>query len=82
MNSELCQKHCDAFRTVAYFSSKLDTVACGLPACLQAVAVAEKAVMASHDFVGFTPLTLICVHHPPRTKDFSSVSSTVASLHH
>ncbi|KAI2646109.1 Gag-Pol polyprotein [Labeo rohita] len=50
MTSILLQHHGDRLRPVAYFSSKLDPVAAGLPRCLRAVASAEKAVMASKEF--------------------------------
>ncbi|KAL1277212.1 hypothetical protein QQF64_023885 [Cirrhinus molitorella] len=44
--------HGDRLRPVAYFSSKLDPVAAGLPHCLTAVASAEKPIMAFREFVG------------------------------
>jgi len=47
---------------VAYFSSKLDPVAAGLPCCLCAVAAAPKAVLASRDIVGYSDLTLLVPH--------------------
>lgn len=50
-------------RPVAYFSSKQDTVAAGLPRCLRAVAAAaEKAVIASRDLVGYQDLTSLVQH--------------------
>ncbi|KAL0147177.1 hypothetical protein M9458_057517, partial [Cirrhinus mrigala] len=49
MTSVLLQHHGDRLRPVAYFSSKLDPVAAGLPWCLRVVASAEKAVMVSRE---------------------------------
>ncbi len=57
MNSVLLQTHGDRLRPVAYFSTKLDAVAAGLPHCLRAVAAAELAVLASREFVGYSDLT-------------------------
>lgn len=48
MDSVLSQEHGGEQRPVAYFSSKLDSVAQGLPA----VAAAEKAIIASRELVG------------------------------
>lgn len=47
MSSVLLQTHGDRLRPVAYFSTKLEAVAAGLPHCLRAVAAAKLAVMAS-----------------------------------
>ena len=62
MTSVLLQTHGDQLCPVAYFSSKLDPVAAGLPKCLCAVAAAEKALMASRDIVAYAPLTLLVPH--------------------
>ncbi|KAI2647739.1 hypothetical protein H4Q32_025036 [Labeo rohita] len=62
MTSVLLQHHGDRLRPVAYFSSKLDPAAAGLPQCLKAMASAEKAVMASKEFVGYSDLTLMVPH--------------------
>ncbi|KAK7925084.1 hypothetical protein WMY93_007394 [Mugilogobius chulae] len=62
MVSVLLQSHGGSLRPVAYFSAKLDPVAAGMPRCLRAVAAAEKAVVASRDFVGYADLTLLVPH--------------------
>nr|XP_021332272.1 uncharacterized protein LOC110439819 [Danio rerio] len=62
MMSLLLQDHGGRLRPVAYFSSKLEPVAAGLPRCLRAVAAAEKAVMVSRDFVGYSDLILMVPH--------------------
>lgn len=62
MNSVLLQEHGGQQRPVAYFSSRLDAVAAGLPRCLRAVAAAERALCASRDIVGYAPLTLLVPH--------------------
>lgn len=45
----LHQEHGGKQRPVLYFSSRLNTVVAGLPGCLNTVASAEKAVLASRD---------------------------------
>ncbi len=62
MSSVRLQTHGDRLRPVAYFSTKLDAVAAGLPHCLRAVAAAELAVLASGEFVGYSDLTLMVPH--------------------
>lgn len=83
MTSVLLQDHGNKLRPVAYFSSKLDPVAAGLPRCLRAVAAAEKAVMASRDIVGYSDVTLLVPHAVSMIlleKDFSPLHSKMAQI--
>eukprot|EP00066_Takifugu_rubripes_P015043 XP_011604309.1 PREDICTED: uncharacterized protein LOC105416750 isoform X2 [Takifugu rubripes] len=80
MTSVLLEEHGGSLRPAAYFSCKLDPVAAALPRCLRAVAAAEKAVVASRDLVGYSPLTLLVPHmvtailHEQRTSHLSAAS--------
>ncbi len=56
------QNHECRLRPVAYFSVKLAIVAARLPKYLQAVAAAEKAIMASQEIVGYADVTLLVSH--------------------
>lgn len=47
---------------MAYYSAKLDPVACALPACAKAVVAASEAVQASAVVVLYHPLTLLVTH--------------------
>ncbi len=68
MSSVLLQKHGGKLRLVAYFSSKLGTVAAGLPNCLKAVAAASLATSKSYGF--------LCSYiDPPGVENGSSDSS-------
>lgn len=62
LTSALLQKHGCHLKPVAYFSSTLDPVAKALLHCLSAVWAAEKAVLASRNFVGFSDLTFLILH--------------------
>lgn len=62
MSSVLLQKHGGKLRLVAYFSSKLDAVAAGLPHSLNTVAAASIAVLASRGLVGYQKQNILVPH--------------------
>lgn len=62
MTSVQLQDHGCRLRPVAYFSSKLNPVAAGMPKCLKAVAAEENAMMASQEVIGYADVTLRVSH--------------------
>ena len=62
MTSVLTQKYGDKLKPVAFYSSKLNAVACALPHCVRAVVAASMAVTSSAEIVLFHPLVLRVPH--------------------
>lgn len=62
MTSVQLQDHGYRLRPVAYFSSKLNPVAAGMPKCSKAVAAEENAMMASQEVIGYADVTLRVSH--------------------
>ena len=61
LTSVLLQEHGTQLRPVAYFSSKIDQVAAGLPRCLRAIAAAGKDAGVVQG-PSYSPVTLLIPH--------------------